>query len=718
MSPTRRDVLKLGAVTGAALVLEVLPGGRIVKALAATSPASGAGPWAPNPWLAIGEDGRVTVTVARGEMGQGVRTSLPMIVAEELDCEWQDVTVVNAEPGPRYPQMRTSGSWSVGGGWEPLRFAGAAARDMLVRGAAQRWSVPVAECTTERGAVVHAASKRRLTYGALVTAARALDPPEKPALKSASSFRVVGTRVARIDGSSIVTGAASYGIDVRVPNMLFASIERGPHLGATVAKLDDQAARKTPGVRQVVRLTNGVAVVASDTWSAQRGRELLNVEWTPGPRATFDSRAFRRGLLESSQQPGFEARAEGDVESALTGAAKRLDAVYEYEFQVHAPLEPMNAIARVSNGVCDLWMGTQAANQVQEAVAKQLAIDPSAVRIHTQLMGGGFGRRLGVDFALEAVEVAKAVQAPVQVLWTRADDMRHGFYQPASAHRMAGGLDAQGKVVAWKHTMAGVPHSALRPTPKPSVELAQNLMWGGFDNPYRVPNLRVAHVTLDPPVPTGPWRAVHYPPGVLARECFLDELAKLAGRDPLALRLELLSGPPDTNRTRLVRVMQTAAKQAGWNTPRPAGRACGLAANIYDGETVLAQVAEVSVAGDEVKVHRMVCAVDCGRVVNPLGLEAQIESAIVWGLGAALRSRITFANGIAEQSSFADYPVLAMADMPAIDVYIVPSDLPPLGIGEQGVSPVAAALNNAIFAATGKPQHRSPVLNLDNGTDG
>ncbi len=715
MSPTRRAVLRAGALAGAALVLEALPGGRVVRraAAAAGQPASR---FAPNPWLAIDAGGRVTVMVARGEMGQGVRTSLPMIVAEELDCDWKDVAVVNAEPGTRYPNMRTSGSWSVGGGWEPLRHAGAAARDMLVRAAAARWNVAPAECTTESGAVVHAPSRRRLGYGELVAAAAALEPPARPALKDPARFRIVGQPMPRRDGVAIVTGQAGFGVDVRVPGLRFASIERGPALGARVRSFDAAAARAVPGVRQVVQVPSGVAVIADDSWSAQRARELLRIEWERAAGAPFDSRAFLNSLEEASREPGWEARAEGDPHGALAGAAQRVEAVYIYGFQVHAPLEPMNATCALSaDGGCELWLGTQAANQVQEALASRLGVPLERVRVHPQLMGGGFGRRLGVDMALEALEVARAGNGPVQVLWTRADDLRFGYYQPGSVHRMTGGLDAAGGIVAWTHTMAGVPHSAFS-EPTPSADLARDLMWGGFDNPYRLPNLRVAHVTQRAPVPTGPWRAVHYPPGVLARECFLDELAAAGGHDPLALRLALLGEPGDPNRARLVQVLRLAAERAGWGRPVAPGHGLGIAGNVYDGETVIAQVAEVSASRERgVRVHRLVCALDCGRVVNPLGVAGQVESAIAWGLSAAIKGEVTFADGRAEQASYADFPVLEMGEMPRVEVILAPSALPPLGVGEQCVSPVAAAVHNAVFAATGRRLRRSPILARDLG---
>lgn len=710
---SRREVLKLAAFAGAAVILEATPAGRIRRVFAAEAAPATAG--FRGKWVAIAPDGRVTIVVARGEMGQGVRTTLPMILAEEMDCDWKDVTVFTPSPGPDYRNMRTSGSWSVGGGYEPYRRIGATVRDLLVRAAAARWNVPAGECTTEPGVVVHAATKRRLGYGALAGSLATLALTDKPVLKDPARFRIIGKPMKRVDGRAIVTGTAGYGADVRVPQMKFASVERGANLGATPAHVDDAAARAVPGVERVVTVPSGVAVIARDSWSAQRGREALKVEWTPGPNAAFDSRAFLRELTEASREPGWEARAAGDADAAIASAPKKLEAVYEYAFQAHAPLEPMNATAHVHDGGCELWLGTQAANQVQEAVAKRLGLDAGAVTIHCQLMGGGFGRRLGVDMALEAAEVSRAIGGPVQVLWSRSDDLRYGYFQPGSVHRMAGALDATGKVVAWKHTMAGVPHSAFS-EPTFGVDLARDLMWGGFDNPYVYANLRVGHVTRKPPVPTGPWRAVHYPPGVLARECFMDELAAAAGRDPIAFRIAMLAPSTEPTAPRLASVLKLAAEKSGWGGALPAGRARGVAANVYDGDTVLAQVAEVSVSADRtVRVHRLTCVVDCGTVVNPLGAAGQVESAVVFGLTAALKGEITFANGLAEQSSYFDYPVLAMGETPEIDVHFVPSAAPPCGLGEQCVSPVAAAVNNAVSTAIGRRVRRSPVRAVDLG---
>ena len=708
---TRRDFLKLGLVSGAALVLQVLPDGAIAL-MEPDGPTGGIRPFQPNPWLAVDASDQVTVWVARAEMGQGVRTALPMIVADELDVDWQKVSVMNASPGPDFTQMRTSGSGSVMGGWESLRRAGALARLMLIQAAAAAWVVPPVECRTENGVVIHDASGRRFRYGELVDAADAMSVPDNVSLKRSPTL--AGTAVPRIDGPLIVDGSARYGSDLKVPGMLYASVERPPRFGARIEKVDNiPAAMAVPEVVEVRNIAGGVVVLAETTWAAMKGREALKVSWTGG-EPPFDSRAHLSKLVEATQTDGLVARTEGDVARAVGGASRKIEAVYEYGFQAHAPLEPMNCIAQVKPDGCEIWTGTQAANQVQGAVAEKLGLDPSKVIVNVALMGGGFGRRLGLDFVLEAVEISRLVGSPVQVVWTRADDMKHGFFQPASAHRMTAGLDSSGRPIAWKHVMAGSPLTAIRKPDLEDPDLAKDLMWGGYDNPYAFPAMHNSHVLVLTPVPTGPWRAVHYPPGLLARECFIDEIAHAGGVDPLRARIELLGGDGATgNAGRLVRVLKAVAAKSGWGGKLPAGRGRGLAANIYHGATTMAQVAEVSVEGPVVRVHRIVCAVDCGFVVNPLGLEAQIESAIIWGLSATLFGEITFSDGAADQSNFADYPVVRMPQAPNIEIEVLKSDLPPLGIGEQPVAPVTPAVLNAIFAATGKRIRRSPVRPAD-----
>jgi CO/xanthine dehydrogenase Mo-binding subunit len=714
MNTTRREFLRVGSAMAMGLVLELGLDGRL-RFVGSALAAEPDGAFRPFATLAIEPSGRTLITVGRVEMGQGIRTSLPMIVAEELDADWSRVEVETATPGPEFKQMTTSGSWSIGGGYEPLRRMGARARAMLVAAAAARWKVDASGCRTENGRVLHSASNRSLSYGDLaLEAAKQAIPAEAP-LKAAADRRLSGRRTPRHDGPAIVTGAARYGLDVRVPGMKFAAIERRPVAGATIGSVNDAPARRVPGVRDVVRISNGVAVVADHTWAALEGRRALEVRWEGGDEPRFDSAAYQARLLETSKGSGSVGRRVGDVEKALAGAPRRLEAIYEYPFFVHAPLEPMNTTAHVRDGRCELWASTQAPNPVQEKVAARLGLSPEAVTVHVPLLGGGFGRRLGVDYAIEAAEVSKAIAAPVQVMWTREDDTRYGFFQPAAAHRMAAGLDGGGRIVAWWHREASSAQNYRDRMDPANPELAAIHMWGGVDNPYVFGAMRAEFMLVQAPIPLGPWRAVFAPSNVMARECFLDEIAHATRQDPVALRLALLAandGADDatkSQRARLAAVIRLAAEKAGWGNPLPAGRARGIAAHVYDGETTLAQIAEVSVEGGVPRVHRYVCAIDCGPVVNPLGLEAVVESGVVWGLSQTLGGKITFKDGRTEQSSYADYPILRLSETPAIETHFIEGAKQPLGAGEQPVAPVAAAVLNAVFAATGKRVRQVPI---------
>ena len=720
MRATRRAFLKAGTLLAAGFVLELsVDGGirRAGKALAAT--AEKATPFRPFAWLAIHPSGRVTVTIGRVEMGQGVRTSLAMLVAEELDADWASVDVENAMPGPEFKDMRTSGSWSVGGRAQALRQMGARARAALIAAAAARWKVEPASCRTESGFVIHAATRRRLAYGALAADAARRPLPADGPLRSTADLRLIGRRTPRKDGAAIATGRALYGLDVRVPGMRFAAIERPPVRGAQPRAIRDAAARAVPGVRDVVRLTRGIAVVGDHTWAAFEGKRALEVEWTEGDSPRFDSAQYLARLTEASQGSGVVGRRVGDAAAAVAAAPRRLESLYLYPFYAHAPLEPMNAIAHARADGCELWVGTQAPGQVQEEVAKQLGLDAARVRVHVPLLGGGFGRRLGTDYALEAAELSRAIAAPVQVTWTREDDLRHGFFQLAAAHRMAAGLGDDGRVLGWHHREASGAQNYRHPIDPEDPELAAIHMWGGVDNPYVYPAMRAEFVLVEAPIPLGPWRAVFAPSNVMARECFMDEIAHATHQDPVAFRLAMLQAPDaadeavKSQRRRLAAVLRLAAEKANWGRPLPPGRGRGVAAHVYDGETALAQVAEVSIEGGVPRVHRFVCAIDCGPVVNPLGLEAVVESGVVWGLSQTLGGRITFADGRVEQSSYADYPMLRLSETPAIETWTIEGAPAPLGAGEQPVAPVAAAVLNAVFAVTGKRVRHVPIVAED-----
>ena len=716
MAVTRREFVRWSSFTGAALVIGVSHDGALIGA------APNVEPFQPNEWLRIAADGRVTIIAHRSEMGQGVRTSLPMIVAEELGADWSRVTVEHARPGPTYPNMRTSGSGSVAGAWVPLRTAAAAAREMLIATAAERWAANVSECVAENGAVVHRPSRRRLEFGALVGDAARRPVPSQPRLRNPTDFRSLGTRVRHVDVPAIVTGKAVYGLDVRVPGMRFAAVARPPAHGGRIARWNADRARGVAGVVDVVEIPSGVAVVATNTWAAMRGRDALQVEVAPGVGATGDTAAFIHVLDAALARGGKTAVERGDVTAAFAGNGKRMTATYHAPFQAHAALEPLNCVAHVRDGQCDVWVGTQAPNQAQEAVAKQLGISLDRVTLHVTLLGGGFGRRLGVDYVIEAVELSRRIGGPVQVVWSREDDLRHDMYQSAQVNRLTASLDSRGVPVAWRHEVADYNLTMFGEYDPNYDPAADGDPWGAFDTPYDFPSLDVTLALAPAPVPTGAWRAVTYPAAVFARESFLDEIAVATGQDPVQLRLALLPSPGTVNvrgmsvdnGDRLRAVLRLAAEKSAWGTPlrspndgRRWGR--GIAINAYHRQTMVAQVAEASVGprGD-VLVHRVVCAVDCGLVINRSGLEAQFEGGVMWAL-SALESEITFSKGATVQGNYGDYPVVRMREAPKVEVHVVPSTMRPFGVGEQPVPAVWPAVANAVFAATGRRVRRLPL---------
>ena len=722
---TRRAFVKIASVSGVALCVGVVRVARTDQH--GVDPADGAGqldlPFAPSQWIRIDAAGAVTITAARSEMGQGVRTSLPMIVAEELGADWSRVSVVHARPGVTFAEMRTSGSSSVAESWEPLREAAAVARTMLVQAAAETWGINTSACDVERGDVVHTTSGRRLAFGALVARAAQLPISVRAPLKPSVAFSLLGTRIVRVDGPLLVSGRAVFGIDLRVPGMRFAAIARSPQFGGTVRRVADARARAVPGVLNVVKISTGVAVVADRTWAAMRGRDALDIEWDTTHASHGDSAEYAKAL-DDAIAGGKRARREGsDVDESLAAASRRMDATYRTPFQGHAAMEPLNCVVSVRDGACEVWVGTQAPNQVQTAIAKQLGIPSDRVTVNVMLMGGGFGRRLDVDYVLEAVEVSRAIGAPVQVVWTREDDMRFGMYQPAQVNQLTAALDARGRVAAWRHRVADynlTMFGAYDPAYDPA---ADGDPWGGIDTPYTFPALDVTLALLKAPVPTGAWRSVTYPAAVFARESFLDEVAHSTGQDPLSLRLALIASPGSIRRRSLVMnngdrlraVLQLATEKAHWSAPfatmrdgRRWGR--GLACNSYHGRTMVAQVAEVSVGAEgDIRVHRVVNAVDCGQVINLSGLEGQFESGVIWALTAALKGAISFANGQTQQRNFTDYPVIRAPEAPVIETYCIESSLPPFGVGEQPVPAVAPAVMNAVFAATGRRIRELPA---------
>ena len=728
MINSRRAFLKTAALGGASLVI-AFDGNRLFgagkeapKKDAPKKDATGKDATAqfkPNGWIRVGADGTVTLTIGKSEMGQGIRTSLAMILADEIEADWAHIKLVQALPGPDFKQLDTGRNSSIVGSWKMLRQAGAAAREMLITAAAARWKVDRAGCSAAKGEVVHSASKRSLKYGALVADAAKLPIPADPPLKKASDFRLIGKPTKSIDGRAIVSGAARYGIDAKIPKMLYASIERPPLPGAKPKRSQDAKALAIHGVR-LVPCASGIAVVGETTWAALKGRAALAVEWEDAPKDAFDSEAHFKRLDDASEQKGTVTRKD-EAPLGTPPAARTIYASYFWPFYAHAPVETMNCVADVRDDRCVIWAPTQAPNSLQEKVAKFLGMAPEKVEVNVTLLGGGFGRRLAVDYALEAAEISRAVKAPVQVLWTRPDDMRHGHFEAASAHRLSASLDSTDAVVAWRHTKAGSPENLDSPTPAaaPDADFYRNLSWGALDIPYNIPSIETAYVPVDLPVKHGPWRAVSAPSGVFAREAFIDEVAHVRGTDPLAFRLELLNGSrmlmagfwASIDRGRLRRVLEVVREKSGWGAPMATRHGRGVACNVYDGENHIAYVVEVAVddAG-KVRVERVVAAVDCGLVVNPSGVEKQVESGILWGISCALLGEITFRGGGAQQATYADYGVARMRDTPAIEVHIVPSEATqPFGMSEPPVPPIAPAIVNAIFAATGKRVRRLPI---------
>jgi isoquinoline 1-oxidoreductase beta subunit len=709
---TRRDFIRLSLITGSALAI-----GFDFDLSAEEAPKS----FQPSGWIRIDPDGTVTLTVGKSEMGQGVRTSLPMILAEELDADWNTIKLVQASPSAQFTRLGTGGSFSLGGSWKPLRQVGAAARAMLIGAAAAQLSVEPASLRTERGFVVHAASGKRLGYGELTAAAAALPIPADVPLKTASDFRIIGTRTRRTDGPNIVTGKAKYGIDTRVANMRYATIVRPPVLGGSVKRFDATRAKAIKGVRDVVKVTAGVAIVADNTWIALKARDALEIEFEPGPNASFSSALHGQRMRDAAKEAGFTTRKTG----MAVAAAKQFEAAYQYPYYAHAPLEPMNTTADFRGTSCELWSPTQAPNSVQEKVAEFLGIPKDSVKVNVTLIGGGFGRRLGWDYAIEAADVSKAIGGgPVQVLWTRADDMKHGYFQAASLHQMSAGFDAEGKLVSWTHKKVSTPHNARRRPSEADLRdpnFYRDSSWGVYDIPYDIPYVETSYVRVDGPVPIGPWRAVFSPSSTFARESFFDELAHAAGADPLQFRLDhlggderLTAGELTIERPRLRRVLETLRAKSDWGKPMPKGFGRGMACNVYDGDTHIAYAAEVSVIDGNVKVHRVVAVADCGVIVNPLGIESQIEGGVIWSLSSALKGEITFKDGQAEQATYGDFPVLRLDETPKIEVHLMPSHGEmPFGMGEPPVPPAVPAIVNAIHAATGKRVRKLPIRRED-----
>ena len=665
-----------------------------------------------------------------------------MIVADELGCDWHRATVAQADLDPKYGDQLTGGSLSVRTSYGNLRKAGAAAREMLLSAAATVWRVPPSECRAENSFVLHRPTGRRLAFESLLSAASLLTPPADPPLKKPSEFSLVGKPTLRTDSKAKVTGAARFGIDTRVPGMLVASVERCPVYGGTPRRFNADKVRGMPGVRHVIEIKSahlthqfgdesgpgsrnyscsGVAVVADSTWAAIEARKELQVEWNDGEYAQETTTALKEKFAQLVSLEATVIRNDGDFEKAHAGAAKKLEAIYEVPFLAHATMEPMNCTAHVTDAGCEMWAPTQIPGAAAESVAQALGIPKERVKVHVTFIGGGFGRRLIQDYAVEAALISREARAPVQVVWSRDDDIRHDFYRPAACHLLNAGLDAHGNLIAWRHRATSPSIDVFYNGTGISASAAAQLDSGSFPA-YGVPNLRFEFAVAPSGMPLGYWRSVENSGNQFVISSFFDEAAAAAGRGPVEFLLSVL-GPPrqlgtgdemiDIARRR--RVIESAAQKANWGSPLPKGMGRGIAAHFGYGSYV-AQVAEVScdATTGTLRIHRVVCAIDCGTAINPLGVEAQMQSAINFGLAQTLKSEITVSRGRVNQSNFHDYEVLRMSDSPpTIDVHIVPSTEPPGGCGEPGVPPIAAAVGNAIFAATGKRVRHLPIRASD-----
>jgi isoquinoline 1-oxidoreductase subunit beta len=718
---TRRDFLKAAGSAGAlALTIgfEWTGSGRRALAAGAAGAAGIGAAFAPNAFLRIGADNSVTVIAKHVEMGQGAYTGIATVVAEELDADWTRVRVESAPAdAKRYANLAfgniqgTGGSSAMANSWNQLREAGAKARAMLLAAAAKQWKVPLAELTVTQGTVLHAAKNRQATFGELVATAATLPVPDTVQLKDPKDFKLIGRRAPRVDAAAKSNGSAQFTIDVALPGMLVALLRRPPQFGATVKSFDAAAAGAVPGVVKVVQVPGGIAVIAKSFWAAKQGREALKIEWDDTHAEKRSSADIMSEYRRLAGQPAKSARKDGDAGQAMQHVAHKISASYEFPYLAHAPMEPLDAVVKLTAGSCEIWAGDQFQTIDQANAAHTAGLDPQQVSIHTLYAGGSFGRRAntGSDYIVEAVSIAKAYGAdgtPIKFQWTREDDIRGGLYRPMYFHKLEAGLDDKGQLTAWRHVIVGqsiVADTAFAMMIKDGIDPTS--VEGASTMPYAVPNVAVDLSTTKTGVPVLWWRVVGSSHTVYAVEAFIDEVAHAAGEDAFTFRRKLLEKEP-----RMKAVLELAADKAGWSTPLPAGKGRGIAvAEAF--KSYVAQVAEVSVDADgQVKVDRVVCAVDCGTPINPDIIAAQMEGGIGFGLGAILYGAITLKDGRIEQENFNNYRVLRMNEMPKVEVHIVPSTEPPTGVGEPGVAPVGPAVANAIFAATGKRHYVLPFM--------
>src|SRR5580658_1248671 len=726
----RRAFLKTSAAGGAALIIGFhLPARASDPAQEQEKP-----PVNPlNAWVRITPDNHVTLILAKSEMGQGIMTALPMILAEELCLDWKQVSIEQAPTNPKIYDHGTGGSGSVGGSWLPLRQAGAAAREMLIQAAAKKWEVGTDTCKAQNGYVLHGHPQRSYKYGELVAAAALLPIPsfKEVPLKNSRDFTIVGHDTHRVEAAPKAAGTAVFGIDARPDGLLYAVIARCPVFYGKVASFDATKAKAVRGVRDVFQIevsgrgastTGGVAVLADNSWAAIEGRKALDVKWDEGAAASESTEELRNQFIANAAKPGKVVRNEGDADSALAAATKKVEAVYELPFAAHVCMEPMNCTVDIQGDRAEAWVPTQAPQWAQGVIAEAAKLPPEKVAVHTTQMGGGFGRRYQADFVMEATQVAKSLGKPVMVVWTREDDIHHDFYRPASYHKCQGLVDAAGNLAAWKHFQTSTSIAA-----KWGAKGEENNGKGEFGTgatvPYMSPNLRIEYTLAHSSAPRAWWRSVEHSSSGFVVESFVDELAAAAGEDALKFRLKLLGDPkklpqfgegpdaPPLDTARLRAVLQLAADKSGWGTPLPDNEGRGIAC-FFSFDTYTAAVAEVSLKPRELKVKRLVCTVDCGRVVNPNGVRAQVESAAIYALTATLKDAITVDHGRIVQSNFNDYKMMRMNEAPPIEVHLIASEEKPTGIGEPTVPVIAPALCNAIFNATRKSKKEVRIRRL------
>jgi isoquinoline 1-oxidoreductase beta subunit len=730
LSIDRRTFLKASAAGGAALLVGFhLPARASDPAQEQEKP-----PINPlNAWVRITPDNHVTLILAKSEMGQGIMTALPMILAEELCLDWKQVSIEQAPTNPKIYDHGTGGSGSVGGSWLPLRQAGAAAREMLIQAAAKKWEVGTDTCKAQNGYVLHGHPERSYKYGELVADAALLPIPnfKEVPLKNSRDFTIVGHDTHRVEAALKATGTAVFGIDARPDGLLYAVIARCPVFYGKVASYDATKAKAVRGVRDVFQIevsgrgastTGGVAVLADNSWAAIEGRKALEVKWDEGAAASESTEELRNQFIANAAKPGKVVRNEGDADSALAAARQKVEAVYELPFAAHVCMEPMNCTVDIQGDRAEAWVPTQAPQWAQGVIAEAAKLPPEKVAVHTMLMGGGFGRRYQADFVMEAAQVAKTAGKPVMVVWTREDDLQHDFYRPASYHQCQGAVDAAGNLAAWKHFQTST-SIAAKWREKGEENAEQGEFGTGATVPYSSPNIRIEYTLAHSSAPRAWWRSVEHSSSGFVVESFVDELAAAAGQDPLEFRLKLIGesrkipqfgeGPdaPPLDTARLKAVLELAAQKAGWGKPQPEGEGRGIA-GFFSFDTYTAAVAEISIRQNSLKIKRFVCAVDCGRVVNPNGVRAQVESAAIYALTATLKDAITVERGRIVQSNFHDYQMMRMKEAPPIEVHLVASEEKPTGIGEPTVPVIAPALCNAIFNATRKSKKEVRIRRL------